>query len=231
MSRPGIAKPREYDSPDPRFPFPHSLTPTVCQRQPELFDFATGDRAADPEATQERLEQARKACDGCPIAKDCLKWALVNPSLTRTGVFAATTPGQRRDLCKRLADRLGRDWKDVLAEQDRARRERAAATRHDPLTVGRARIVRLDREVNGPMSMRRPLTPEQQQRNRVRLMDGLGAYPGRPAHSSGRTKEELAAVRTWARSHGLRVADVGMISRSVLQAYDAAHQAPAVKAG
>ncbi|MEU0032089.1 WhiB family transcriptional regulator [Streptomyces sp. NPDC006335] len=158
-----------------RFDFPHSPTPTRCQQEPETFDFTNGDRAADRAVTDRRLAKARKACSGCPIAADCLKWALVNKDLTRHGVWAATTPGQRNDLRKRLADRLGPDWISVLAEQEQARRERAAAACHRPLTVAQARIVRLDREVNGPMPTGRLLTPQVQQRNLARLVHGLTA--------------------------------------------------------
>lgn len=151
---------------DPRFPRPHSRTPTACQRTPQTFDFVNGDRsAADRAATEQRLVQARKACTPCPIAAQCLLWALVNKEATRVGVFAATTPGQRTELRKRLADRLGPDWIDVLAERYQARREQAVARRHDPLTVNQARIVGLDRSVNGPMPTHRLLTPAQQQRN------------------------------------------------------------------
>ncbi|GHF33809.1 WhiB family transcriptional regulator [Streptomyces fumanus] len=173
MSR-GIGQPTHFLDPDPRFPFPHSPTPTRCQTEPKLFDFSHGDRSGSTRAaTEKRLEQAGTACSRCPIARDCLKWALVNEPLTRIGIWAATTPGQRTDLRKRMADRLGPAWIDVLAERDQARRERAAAARHNPLTVNQARIVRLDRELNGPM--RRPLTPKEQQRNRDRLMAGLKA--------------------------------------------------------
>ncbi|MEU9663520.1 WhiB family transcriptional regulator [Streptomyces chartreusis] len=231
MTRHGVGQPTAHVGPDPRFPFPHHPTRTACQQKPQLFDFTNGDRAADREATDQRLAQARKACTRCPIARDCLKWALVNKAATKVGVFAATTPGQRTELRKRLADRLGADWIDVLADQDQARREKAAETRHTPLTVDQARMVRLDREVNGELPAHRRLTREQQQHNAARLMTGLGAYPSRSAQGSGRTKEELAAVRTWARGNGHQVADVGMIRRAVLEAYDAAHQAPAAKAG
>ncbi|MFE2384411.1 Lsr2 family DNA-binding protein [Streptomyces misionensis] len=54
--------------------------------------------------------------------------------------------------------------------------------------------------------------------------------PIRAGLGSGRTREELAAIRTWARANGYRVADAGMIRKAVLEAYDAAHQAPAAKA-
>ncbi|MFE7675832.1 histone-like nucleoid-structuring protein Lsr2 [Streptomyces albidoflavus] len=55
--------------------------------------------------------------------------------------------------------------------------------------------------------------------------------PIRAGLGSGRTREELAAVRTWARENGHQVADTGMVPKRVLQAYDAAHRAPVRKAG
>ncbi|MEF3117607.1 Lsr2 dimerization domain-containing protein [Streptomyces chrestomyceticus] len=55
--------------------------------------------------------------------------------------------------------------------------------------------------------------------------------PIRAGLSSGRTAQELAAIRTWARANGHVVADKGMVPKAVLAAYDAAHQAPARKAG
>ncbi|MEV2255875.1 histone-like nucleoid-structuring protein Lsr2 [Streptomyces sp. NPDC050147] len=55
--------------------------------------------------------------------------------------------------------------------------------------------------------------------------------PIRTGLGSGRTREELAAIRTWARANGHQVADAGIVRKSVLQAYDAAHQAPVRKAG
>jgi len=64
---------------------------------------------------------------------------------------------------------------DVLAAREKERREKAAATRHTPLSVDQARIVRLDSELNGPMPTRRPLTPQQQQHNLARLVAGLKA--------------------------------------------------------
>ncbi|MEV5658225.1 histone-like nucleoid-structuring protein Lsr2 [Streptomyces sp. NPDC052291] len=55
--------------------------------------------------------------------------------------------------------------------------------------------------------------------------------PIRAGLGSGRSREELAAVRTWARENGHQVADAGMVPKRVLQAYDAAHLAPVRKAG
>ncbi|MGQ4347526.1 hypothetical protein [Streptomyces sp. SAS_275] len=96
-----------------------------------------------------------------------LLWALVNKQAARGGIWAATTPRERNTLRKRITDRLGPDWIDVLADQIKARRERAAAARTNPLTVAQARIVRLDHEMNGPMP--RPITPRRQRHNRDRL--------------------------------------------------------------
>ncbi|MEV7076633.1 hypothetical protein [Streptomyces sp. NPDC093990] len=44
-----------------------------------------------------------------------------------------------------------------------------------PLTVHEARIVRLDREINGPMPTGRLLTPSIQRRNLAQLVHGLTA--------------------------------------------------------
>ncbi|MFL4953292.1 hypothetical protein ACJ6WE_39875 [Streptomyces sp. MMS24-I31] len=54
--------------------------------------------------------------------------------------------------------------------------------------------------------------------------------PIRSSLGSGRTKEQLAAIRTWARSKGYKVADAGVVKKSIIDEYDAAHQAPAAKA-
>ncbi|MEV2262722.1 histone-like nucleoid-structuring protein Lsr2 [Streptomyces anulatus] len=55
--------------------------------------------------------------------------------------------------------------------------------------------------------------------------------PIRAGAGSGRSREELAAIRAWARENGHQVADAGMVRRAVLEAFDAAHQAPVRKAG
>ncbi|MFE6288194.1 histone-like nucleoid-structuring protein Lsr2 [Streptomyces sp. NPDC057877] len=54
--------------------------------------------------------------------------------------------------------------------------------------------------------------------------------PIRSGLGSGRTKEELADIRTWARANGHKVADAGIVAKKILDAYDAAHPAPAAKA-
>ncbi|MFI5689451.1 hypothetical protein [Streptomyces sp. NPDC051636] len=47
-----------------------------------------------------------------------------------------------------------------------------------------------------------------------------------PAQAPGgkRSKEELAAVRRWARANGYQVADRGNPAKAVMDAYDAAHR-------
>jgi hypothetical protein len=45
-----------------------------------------------------------------------------------------------------------------------------------------------------------------------------------PAATGKRSKEELAAIRTWARANGHQVADKGNPAKTVLDAYDAAHR-------
>ncbi|GHB68060.1 hypothetical protein GCM10010377_68720 [Streptomyces viridiviolaceus] len=156
---------------DPRIPFPHSPTPTVCKATPALFAHDLGD--STPEAS-DRMHQAKTACRACPIAADCLKWALANPTLTREGIWAATTARERTTLRRRLVERLGKDWVGVVADHDRRLHERREAARHSPLPVAEARIVHLDREANGPTpTPRRPLTPGQQQRNPARLLTGV----------------------------------------------------------
>ncbi|MEC3992068.1 hypothetical protein VSR01_00290 [Actinacidiphila sp. DG2A-62] len=45
-----------------------------------------------------------------------------------------------------------------------------------------------------------------------------------------RSREELAAIRTWARANGHQVATAGVVKASIVEAYDAAHQEPATLA-
>ncbi|WP_053608086.1 Lsr2 dimerization domain-containing protein [Streptomyces sp. MMG1522] len=48
---------------------------------------------------------------------------------------------------------------------------------------------------------------------------------------SGRTRQELAAIRTWARENGHEVAAQGMVPKRIQEAYDTAHRALVWKAG
>jgi hypothetical protein len=98
---------------DPRIPFPHTNTTLACRTNPALFVHEHGQTSSKED--RDRIERARTACRGCPIAADCLKWALANPSLTPTGVWAATISRERTGLRRRLQQRHGLDWVGVVA--------------------------------------------------------------------------------------------------------------------
>ncbi|MFB8027313.1 MULTISPECIES: WhiB family transcriptional regulator [unclassified Streptomyces] len=151
-----------------RIPFSHPTTPTACRTSPELFTHEPGDTEGD------RATEARTVCSACTLAPTCLKWALANPDQTPTGIWAGTSPLQRRILRARLTNRLGTNWMHTVAARDRARHVRETAVRSQPLSVPEARILQLDRTFNGPMPARvPPLTPEQQAANRQRLLAAL----------------------------------------------------------
>ncbi|MFC8201704.1 WhiB family transcriptional regulator [Streptomyces sp. NPDC057298] len=98
---------------DPRIPFPHTTTTLACRTDPALFVHEHGQTSSKTD--RDRIERARTACGGCPIAADCLKWALANPALTPTGVWAATISRDRTALRRRLQMRHGRDWVAAVA--------------------------------------------------------------------------------------------------------------------
>ncbi|WP_329169440.1 Lsr2 family protein (plasmid) [Streptomyces sp. NBC_01267] len=54
--------------------------------------------------------------------------------------------------------------------------------------------------------------------------------PIRSRLGSGRSKDELAEIRAWARKNGYTVANAGIVRKEILDAFDAAHQAPVAKA-
>lgn len=56
-----------------------------------------------------------------------------------------------------------------------------------------------------------------------------GSGGSRPATGSGRSKEELAAVRDWAKQNGHEVSERGRIAAPILDAYDEAHKPGAKK--
>lgn len=52
--------------------------------------------------------------------------------------------------------------------------------------------------------------------------------PVAPAADGKRSREELAEIRTWAREHGHQVGVAGIVKKTILDAYDAAHQSAKV---
>ncbi|MGW0607783.1 WhiB family transcriptional regulator [Streptomyces sp. NPDC002640] len=151
---------------DPRIPFPTASNPLACQTSPRLFAIEDVTGTARPAA----LNLAKRACGACPIAAGCLKWALANPHLTPTGVWAATTHRDRNRLRRGLRERLGDDWVGVVAEQDRRRQEKQRAARHAPPTVREAVMARLELELiptrPAPYEpWKEPMTPARQAQN------------------------------------------------------------------
>ncbi|EFL42785.1 WhiB-family transcriptional regulator [Streptomyces griseoflavus Tu4000] len=124
-------------------PFPRINRPTSCRTSPELFAHEYEERGYQ---VAQRIADAQAQCAVCPIAPQCLKWALAHPEETPTGIWAGTTARQRTVLRTRLVSRLGPDWITIVAAVDRARRERVLAARHQPPTVSQARLAHLDRE-------------------------------------------------------------------------------------
>ncbi|MEE6269168.1 WhiB family transcriptional regulator [Streptomyces diastatochromogenes] len=146
-SRTAVPQPPAIIAADDRIPFPETDQVLRCRTNPDLFsieDIPNTDQ--DPCAREKALAKAKHACSGCPIVKGCLKWALANPGLTKTGVWAATTKRDRTQLRKGLVARLGEDWVGVVAEQDRLRRERARTARVVPRTVRELALARLELE-------------------------------------------------------------------------------------
>ncbi|ESQ01750.1 hypothetical protein B590_30233 (plasmid) [Streptomyces sp. PVA_94-07] len=142
-----VPQPPRFIAADDRIPFPETDQVLPCRTSPALFQIDdTPNTDRDPRAREKALTKAKHACSGCPIVKGCLKWALANPALTRTGVWAATTKRDRTQLRKDLVARLGVDWVGVVAEQDRLRRERARAARVVPPTVRELALARLELE-------------------------------------------------------------------------------------
>uniref|UniRef100_UPI002F9091EE WhiB family transcriptional regulator n=1 Tax=Streptomyces virginiae TaxID=1961 RepID=UPI002F9091EE len=124
-NRTGVPQPPAIIAADDRIPFPDTDEALCCRTSPALFqieDIPNTDD--DPHAREKALTQAKHACSGCPIVKDCLKWELANPALTRTGVWAATTKRDRTQLRKQLVARFGLE--ELLADGIDEREERAS---------------------------------------------------------------------------------------------------------
>ncbi|MEU3434235.1 WhiB family transcriptional regulator [Streptomyces sp. NPDC006863] len=142
-TRTGVPQPPTFIAADDRIPFPETDQVLRCRTSRALFQIEDISTDQDPRAREKALAKAKHACSGCPIVKDCLKWALANPALTKTGVWAATTKRDRTQLRKQLVARLGADWVGVVAEQDRLRRERARVV---PPTARELALARLELE-------------------------------------------------------------------------------------
>ena len=156
---------------DPRVPFPAVTGGTACRTRPERwFPARYGEDSIE-------RHQAVNACKRCPLAEECLLWALANPELTEHGIWAATTPTKRTYLRQSLQARLGTDWVAVVAARRRARTRAGAEQRWDtrvrpdvPLTAATAPA-----PAPAPFGPPRwePVTPEQATHNREILLAAL----------------------------------------------------------
>lgn len=170
-TRTGVPQPPTFIAADTRIPFPDSDQPLACRTDPVLFAIEDVSTADDPRARERATAQAKKACSTCPVVTACLKWALANPDLTQTGVWAATTKRERKRLRKQLVARLGDDWPGVVADQDRRRREQQRVVRTAPPTVRDQALARLELELvptrPEPYNpWKQPITPQQAAANR-----------------------------------------------------------------
>ncbi|MFZ3562839.1 WhiB family transcriptional regulator [Streptomyces sp. BH097] len=164
---------------DSRIPFPATDTPPRCQADWERFAI---EDVTDYSARKKTTAKAKAICSGCPIVRGCLKWALANPQLTATGVWAATTARERKALRNDLVRRLGDDWVGVVAEKDRRRREERRAARLAPPTVRESVMAHLELELEllptrpAPYEpWKEPMTPARQAQNRAALEAALSA--------------------------------------------------------
>ncbi|MFD5978190.1 WhiB family transcriptional regulator [Streptomyces bacillaris] len=170
-SRTGVPQPPSFIPADTRIPFPVSEQPLSCRTDPALLAIEDVSTADDPRAREKATAQAKQTCSGCPVVTGCLKWALANPDLTQTGVWAATTKRDRTRLRKQLTVRHGDDWVGVVAEQDRRRREQRYTMRTAPPTVRDQALARLELEFvparPEPYNpWKQPITPQQAAANR-----------------------------------------------------------------
>lgn len=77
-------------------PFPPIIGSEPCRQadvDPELFFSDSGPDQAE----------AADLCRTCPLKTQCLAYALDHPKETEFGVWAATTPEQRRTLRRKFA--------------------------------------------------------------------------------------------------------------------------------
>ncbi|MFI0012518.1 WhiB family transcriptional regulator [Streptomyces globisporus] len=89
-----VPAPRRSSRPTPGSPSPTPTSPWPAAPNPACSPSRTS-TTDDPHAREKATAQAKKACSGCPVTAECLKWALANPDLTRTEVWAATANAQR----------------------------------------------------------------------------------------------------------------------------------------
>ncbi|MEU5709975.1 MULTISPECIES: histone-like nucleoid-structuring protein Lsr2 [Streptomyces] len=115
-------------------------------------------------------------------------------------------------------------------------RNRAARVRSDlaELTERRAddeaqrqaeeRVAKAKAELEAAQAQLRAVKAGGHTATAVQAAPRLAPAPDPAAPTGKRSKEELAAIRTWARANGYQVADRGNPAKVVIDAYDAAHR-------
>jgi WhiB family transcriptional regulator, redox-sensing transcriptional regulator len=81
----------------------------ACADMPTELFFPHGD------ATGKQVREAKKVCGGCPIAVQCLTWAIEN---NEHGIWGGTTVNQRKEL-RRSPKRRQLLIQSMLEERDR----------------------------------------------------------------------------------------------------------------
>ncbi|WP_410540517.1 WhiB family transcriptional regulator [Streptomyces sp. KL2] len=168
---------------DERIPFPRTDAPLPCRTNPRWFSH---DRILPAQGqAQEDITRAKQACRSCPIAAGCLKWALAHPGSTAVGVWAATTATERGALRRRLRERLGEDWVEVVARRDQAARQRRRQERWNPPPIQQSQqaqraLSRLELELiptrPAPYEpWREPITPARAAANHAALTRAVAA--------------------------------------------------------
>ncbi|WP_331745863.1 hypothetical protein [Streptomyces sp. NBC_00872] len=156
-----------------------------------------------------------RAADGSPAAIDVPVIPLpVSTEVQKLLDWAAAHPAAS------VRSRAARITAALSALSERHETEAAQREAEEKVAKAKADLERAQEELRAVKAGTHPTTTAAAAPTPIRT--GLG---------SGRTREELAAIRTWARETGYHVAKVGVVRKSVLEAYDAAHQAPVRKAG
>ncbi|MER7983365.1 WhiB family transcriptional regulator [Streptomyces sp. NPDC095817] len=97
--------------PTQRTPQPALAPRAKCRNNREAFDFERETLA--PDVATQRIQEAKTICGYCPIAEECLRYALTHRDQAR-GIWAATTGPERGALRRRLKSRIGANWAQAL---------------------------------------------------------------------------------------------------------------------
>ncbi|MFE4825183.1 hypothetical protein ACFRFU_54630 [Streptomyces sp. NPDC056704] len=153
---------------------------------------------------------------------------------TGTPETAAATPGDTMDVdgieallawaeshpAAGIRNRAARVRSDLTELTERRTADAAQREAEERVAKARAELEAAQAQLRQVKSSGRAATQDQ-----AASEDQVpAAVAAAPEPNGKRSKDELAAIRTWARAHGHQVADRGTPARTVLDAYDAAHR-------